>query len=84
MDIVAPKPCVVPGCDGTMHFQKALERADAPHTLEWPWQASWRCDEDPTHVVLVNPDEQREIRGKTLMIDRSGRSIAKKRNASLG
>ena len=72
-EIVASKPCVVPGCNGTMHFHKALERASAPHTLEWPWFASWRCAHDPTHVELLSPAEQREIRGKALGVERSRR-----------
>jgi hypothetical protein len=61
VEIVASKPCVVVGCNGTMHFQKALEEAPAPHTLERPWLASWRCDKDSKHVELI----RREIRGKT-------------------
>jgi len=46
--VPAPKPCVAPGCDGTMHFQAALPVADAPHTLEWSWRPSWRCCKDPS------------------------------------
>jgi len=55
------KPCVVPGCDGTMHFQPALPVADGPHTLEWPWRPSWRCAKDPEHVELIATDEALEI-----------------------
>jgi hypothetical protein len=61
----ASKPCVVPGCDGTMHFQPALTVADGPHTLEWPWRPSWRCAKDSAHVQLIAEDEAREIVSST-------------------
>ena len=47
-----------------MHLEKAIERADAPHTLHWPWMANWRCDQDPTHVELISPTELRAIKNK--------------------
>lgn len=62
--IVASKPCVVPGCSGTMLFHERQEAADAPHTLEWPWYASWRCAKDPTHYQLIRGPEERELRAK--------------------
>ena len=37
------KPCTFGGCGGTMHFKPRLREADAPHTLEWPWHATWVC-----------------------------------------
>jgi len=51
---VPSKPCVVPGCAGTMHFHERLEVAKAPHTLEWPWYASWQCTKDSAHIELIS------------------------------
>jgi len=62
--VTPSKPCVVPGCAGTMVFHKRLDVddvPDAPHTLEWPWRASWQCTEDSTHVQLLSSGEEREI-----------------------
>jgi hypothetical protein len=58
---VASKPCFVPACSGTMYFHERRDVADAPHTLEWPWYASWRCSQDSTHVQLVTHSEEPEI-----------------------
>jgi hypothetical protein len=58
---VPSKPCEVPGCTGTMHFHERLEIADAPHTLERPWHASWRCARDSAHFQLLSRAEEREI-----------------------
>jgi hypothetical protein len=62
--VVPSKPCVVSGCTGTMHFNERLTVADAPHTLEWPWHASWRCTEDSAHFQLLSRAEEREIIGR--------------------
>jgi len=51
---VPSKPCFVPGCSGTMHFREALQAPYAPHTLEWRWYASWRCEKDTTHWQLIS------------------------------
>lgn len=55
------KPCIVPGCEGTMHFRAALPVADGQHTLEWPWRASWQCANDAAHVQLIAQDAAHEI-----------------------
>jgi hypothetical protein len=44
-----------------MHFHKRLEVAAAPHTLEWPWYANWRCTQDAAHFQLVSRAEEREM-----------------------
>jgi len=54
---VASKPCIVRGCSGTMLFHERRDVADAPHTLEWPWYASWRCSQDSTHAQFVTAEE---------------------------
>jgi hypothetical protein len=54
---VASKPCIVSACSGTMQFHERRDVADAPHTLEWRWYASWQCSEDSTHVQLVTHAE---------------------------
>ena len=55
-----PEPstsCTTIGCGGTMRFHPALPMANAPHTLEWQWHATWACDKDPAHFeVLSDPD----------------------------
>ena len=51
------KPCSVPGCEGKMHLREPMTVADAPHTLELPWQASWVCAHDSAHTELVPRDE---------------------------
>jgi hypothetical protein len=63
-DAVPSKPCVVTGCDGMMYFHPRLEVASAPHTLEWPWRASWRCSQDPTHVQLIDATDEHVIRSR--------------------
>ena len=63
--LVASKPCVVDGCNGTMFFHERLNAPDAPHTLEFPWYASWRCGKDSTHWQLISRDEEDELRGKS-------------------
>jgi hypothetical protein len=62
--VVVSKPCLVPGCTGTMHFYERLTVADALHTLEWPWYASWRCAQDSAHFQLLSRAEEREIIGR--------------------
>jgi hypothetical protein len=58
--IMPSKPCVVPGCTGTMHYHKPIEVARGAHTLEWPWWPSWRCAQDSTHVQTISPAEARQ------------------------
>jgi hypothetical protein len=59
---VLHKPCVAPGCSGTMYFQERLAVAQAPHTLEWPWHATWVCAENSAHFQIISESERREIR----------------------
>jgi len=60
-DVTVSKPCVVPGCTGTMDFHERLGTCSAPHTPEWPWYASWRCREDSSHAQLISHTEEAEI-----------------------
>lgn len=46
-NVEVTRPCTVAGCKGTMYFHDRRESADAPHTLEWPWYATWVCAENP-------------------------------------
>jgi hypothetical protein len=62
-NVKVTRPCPVAGCKGTMYFHDRREPADAPHTLEWPWYATWVCAENPAHFQLVTDAEYREHRG---------------------
>ena len=57
----ASKPCIVADCTGTMQFHDRREVAHGPHTLEWPWHATWVCTHDSTHVHVISHAEYREI-----------------------
>jgi hypothetical protein len=37
-----------------MYFHHPLTVADAPHTLEWPWHATWVCAHDCLDFELVS------------------------------
>src|SRR5215471_9827161 len=52
------KLCIVPGCSGTMTFHERSDEAHGPHTLEWPWYASWVCERDSTHFQVIGPAEE--------------------------
>ena len=52
------KACTFAGCGGTMHFNAALDAVPAPHTLEWPWRATWVCGSDPAHIAVATMAEQ--------------------------
>jgi hypothetical protein len=65
------KPCVVDGCGGTMHFHERQPVVDAPHTLEWPWRASWRCAKDAAHTQLATMAEERAIASARMQILRA-------------
>ena len=54
------KPCTFVGCGGAMHFKPRLNEAGAPHTLEWRWQATWLCKENPAHVEIATAADERE------------------------
>ena len=52
-------------CGGTMRFRPRPQEAAAPHTLEWPWWATWVCDKDPAHIeVLAASAESAPLRFK--------------------
>ena len=55
------KPCAVSGCGGTMQLRDARREAEAPHTLEWPWLATWVCDRDRAHDEVVAEPEYRNL-----------------------
>ena len=55
------KPCTVAGCDGTMYFHDRMTEAAAPHTLEFPWYATWVCAQDAGHFEVIPEAEYREI-----------------------
>jgi hypothetical protein len=44
-----------------MHFKPRLKEAGAPHTLEWPWQATWLCRENAAHCEVATAADQREV-----------------------
>jgi hypothetical protein len=54
--------CVVAGCNGIMSLHEPLEVADAPHTLEWPWHATWVCEQNSAHIQVIANSEYAEIR----------------------
>ena len=56
------RPCTVASCKGTMIFHDRPEEAPAPHTLEWPWYATWVCAENPALFQLVTDAEYRDDR----------------------
>ena len=58
------KACAFPGCDGTMRFNAAREEASAPHTLEWPWYATWVCGKNPAHIQIASAAEESRLAGR--------------------
>ena len=59
---VLRRPCVVVGCNGIMSLHEPLEVADAPHTLEWRWHATWVCEQNSAHIQVITDSEYSEIR----------------------
>ena len=55
------KPCTVAGCEGMMRFHPRQPEASAPHTLEWPWRATWVCDKDTAHFEVATDDEDAAV-----------------------
>ena len=48
------KPCVVPGCSGTMTLdERHRARVLGAHSRKWVWHSSWRCSQDSTHVEVI-------------------------------
>jgi hypothetical protein len=45
-----------------MYFHAALVAAPAPHTLEWPWRATWVCAENSAHWQIAEDSELRQLR----------------------
>jgi hypothetical protein len=60
--IVLRQVCVVAGCNGIMSLHEPLIKADAPHTLEWPWYATWVCEQNSAHIQVITNSEYAEIR----------------------
>ena len=58
------KPCVVTGCDGTMYLHDRMTDAEAPHTLAFPWHATWVCAQDASHFEVIPETEYRQIASK--------------------
>jgi len=54
--------CAVPGCGGRMTFHPRQLEAAGPHTLEWPWHATWVCETSPAHIEFATPAEERAWR----------------------
>jgi len=57
----SPRPCVVPGCTGTMDFHECRLGAIGPAHWEFPRYASWRCRQDSSHVQLISHAEELEL-----------------------
>ena len=51
--------CTVVGCGGRMRFHPSRSEAPGPHTLEWPWHATWVCETSPAHIAFATPEEER-------------------------
>jgi len=59
------KICTFSGCVGTMRFHPRQEEAGGPHTLEWPWHATWVCRVNPAHVEIATPAEEKALSGRS-------------------
>jgi hypothetical protein len=59
------KSCTVSGCGGTMACHHRQKEASAPHTLEWPWRATWVCQVNPAHIEVVTPAEEKALSGRS-------------------
>ena len=68
--IIVAKPCVVPGCTGTMDFHKRFAEA-APPPLEWPWYSTWQCRQDATHFRLISHAEEDELTRRAFARERN-------------
>jgi hypothetical protein len=53
------KPCPFDGCGGTMTLRPGLKEAATPHTLEWPWRATWVCGTNASHFEIATPADER-------------------------
>ena len=54
--------CVVAGCNGTMLLHEPPNEANAPHTLEWPWYATWVCEQNSAHIQVITATQYAELR----------------------
>jgi hypothetical protein len=43
-----------------MRFMPALNEAGAPHTLEWPWRATWVCRKNPAHFEIATAADEKK------------------------
>jgi len=59
--VVLKKSCSVDGCSGIMQFHDANVEAAGPHTLEWPWYATWVCSAQPSHIEIVTNEDYAKI-----------------------
>jgi len=59
------KTCTVAGCVGLMRFHPRQTEASAPHTLEWPWRATWVCQANPAHIEIATPAEEKALSGRS-------------------
>jgi hypothetical protein len=59
---VLKKACSFDDCTGIMHFHDRTETASEPHTLEWPWYATWMCSKESAHIEIVTDHDYHEIR----------------------
>ena len=41
-----------------MRFNPPRKEAAGFHTLEWPWRASWVCDQDAAHFEVATAAEE--------------------------
>ena len=58
------KPCIVPGCGGTMKYEPAALKARAdeyPHMLELEWRSTFVCDKDRMHAKVLSRDEDKAM-----------------------
>jgi hypothetical protein len=60
--VVLRRLCIVDGCSGTMLLHEPLREAEAPHTLEWPWHATWVCEQNSAHIEVITLRDYAELR----------------------
>jgi hypothetical protein len=59
------KDCTVSGCVGRMKFHPRQKEAAGLHTLEWPWQATWACQANATHIEIATAAEEKALSGRS-------------------
>ena len=48
-----------------MRFTARQKEAAGPHTLEWPWRATWVCQANPAHIEVATPAEEKALAGRS-------------------